>query len=49
MMEEEMVGWDQRLNTQKFDQALGTGDGQRSLAYCSPWSRKESETTEPLN
>ena len=24
-------------------------DGQRSLAYCSPWGRKESDTTEPLH
>ena len=25
------------------------GDGQGSLAYCSPWVRKESDATEPLN
>ena len=24
-------------------------DGQRSLAYCSPWGRKESDTTERLH
>ena len=28
---------------------LGVGDGQGSLACCSPWSRKESDTTEWLN
>ena len=27
----------------------GVGDGQRSLACCSPWGRKESGTTEWLN
>ena len=25
------------------------GDGQGSLACCSPWGRKESDTTERLN
>ena len=29
-----------------FEQALGAGDGQGSLAYCSPWGRKESDVTE---
>ena len=28
---------------------LGIGDGQGSLACCSPWSHKESDTTEQLN
>ena len=28
---------------------LRDSEGQGSLAYCSPWGRKESETTEPLN
>ena len=32
-----------------FEQALGGGDGQGSLAYCSPWGHKESDTTEKLN
>ena len=27
----------------------GVGDGQGSLACCSPWGRKESDTTEQLN
>ena len=30
----------------EFEQALGVGDGQGSLACCSPWSCKESDTTE---
>ena len=33
----------------KFEHALGVGDGQESLACCSPWGHKESDTTEPLN
>ena len=32
-----------------FEQAPGDSDGQGSLACCSPWSRKESDTTEKLN
>ena len=31
------------------EQALGVGDGQGGLACCSPWSPKESDTTERLN
>ena len=29
--------------------APGVGDGQGSLACCSPWSHKESDMTEQLN
>ena len=36
MTEGEMVGWHHRLNGPEFEQASGVGDGQRSLAYCSP-------------
>ena len=28
------------------DQTLGDGEGQGSLACCSPWGRKESDTNE---
>ena len=28
---------------------MDMSDGQRSLVYCSPWGRKESDTTEQLN
>ena len=41
-----MVGWHHQLNGHEFEQALGVGDGQGGLAYCSPWDRKESDTTE---
>ena len=30
-------------------QAPGDSEGQGSLACCSPWGRKESDTTERLN
>ena len=44
-----MVGWPHRLSGHEFQQAPGVGDGQRGLAFCSPWGRKESDTTERLN
>ena len=47
--EDEIVGWHHRLDGHEFEQAPGVGDGQGSLACCSPWGPKESDTTEPLN
>ena len=44
-----MIGWHHRLNGHEFEQVPGVGDGQGSLACCSPWGRKGSDTTEPLN
>ena len=44
--EAEMVGWHHRLNGHEFEQALGVGDGDGSLACCSPWACKELDTTE---
>ena len=44
-----MVGWLHRLNGHEFEQALGEGKGQGSLACCSPWGRKESDTIWRLN
>ena len=49
MTEGEMVGWRHRLNGHECEQALGVSDGQGSLACCSPWGHKESDTTERLN
>ena len=49
MTDDEMVRWHHRPNGHEFEQALGAGDGQESLVCCSPWCRKESETTERLN
>ena len=36
MIEDEMVGWHPQLNGHEFEQAPGGGEGQGSLAYCSP-------------
>ena len=47
--EDEMVGWCHRLDACEFEQALGVGDGQEGLVCCSPWSHKESDTTERMN
>ena len=47
--EDEIVGWHQWLNGLEFERAPGVGDGQGSLACCSPWDLKESDTTEWLN
>ena len=44
-----MVGWHHWFDEYEFEQALGVGDGQGSVACCSPWGRKESDTTEWLN
>ena len=46
MTEEEMVGGHRRCNGHEFEQALGVGGGQGSLACCSSWGRKESDPTE---
>ena len=45
--EDEMVGWHHQLNGHEFEQRYG--DGQGSLACCSPWGHKELDTTEQLN
>ena len=49
MTEDEMVGWHHQLNRHEFEQALGVGHGQESLACCSPWGCKELDTTEQLS
>ena len=48
MTEDEMVGRHHQLNGHEFEQALGVGDGQGSLVYCSPWGHKELDTIEQL-
>ena len=47
--EDEMVGCHHGFNGHEFEQTVGDSEGQGSLACCSPWSFKESETTERLN
>ena len=49
MTDDEMVGWHHRLNGHEFEQSLGNGEGQGSLACCSPWGCTELDTTETLN
>ena len=47
--EDEMAGWHHWLNGHEFEETPGVGDGQGGLACCSPWSCKESDTTQWLN
>ena len=47
--DDEMVGWHHRLDGHEFEQFPGVGDGQGSLAGCSPWGHKELDMTEELN
>ena len=47
--EDEMIGWHHQLNGHEFEETPGVGDGQGGLVCCSPWSCKESDTTEQLN
>ena len=47
--EDEMVWWHHWLDGYEFEQALGVGDWQGSLACCSPWGPKKSDRTERLN
>ena len=44
--EDEMAGWHHQLDGHEFEWTPGVGDGQGGLACCSPWGRKESDTTE---
>ena len=41
-----MIGRHHQHNGHEFEQAPGDGDGQESLACCSPWGHKELDTTE---
>ena len=49
MTEDEMVGWHHWLKGYDSEQVLRVGDGQGSLACCSPWDCKELDMTERLN
>ena len=40
-----MVGWHHWLDGHECEQTLGDGEGQGSLACCSPWGGKESDTS----
>ena len=49
LTEDEMVWWHHWLDGHDCEQTPGVGDGQVSLACCSPWGLKESDMTEQLN
>ena len=49
MTEDEMARWHHRHDGHEFEQALGVGNGQGSLACCRPWGYNESGMTERLN
>ena len=39
MTEKEMIGRHRGVNGHEFEKVPGVGDGQGSLACCSPWAR----------
>ena len=47
--EDEMAGWHHWLDGHEIGWTLGVGDGQGSLACCSPGGHKELDMTELLN
>ena len=47
--EDDMVGWHHWLNGNELEQALGDGEEQRSLVYCSPWGHKPTRLLSPWN
>ena len=49
MTEDEMIGWHHWHYGHEFEQAPEDSEGQGSLAWCSPWGCKESDTTKQLN
>ena len=49
IIEDKMVGCHHWLDGHEFEQARGVGDGEGSLACCSPWVHKQSDKTEWLN
>ena len=46
MREDEIIGRHHQLSGHEFEQALGDGEGQGSLASFSPGLHKELDTTE---
>ena len=49
MSENEMAGWHHLCIEHELVQTPVDGEGQGGLACCSPWGRKESDTTKLLN
>ena len=44
-----LVEWHHRLNGHEFEPTPEHSEGQGSLACCSSWGHKESDTTKRLN
>ena len=49
MTKDEMIGYYHQLNRHELEQALGDGEGQGSMACCSPRGHKELDMTQGLN
>ena len=49
MAKDDMVVWHHQLDGHEFEQALGVGDGQGNLTFCSQWGYKESDMAEWLS
>ena len=47
--EDEMIGWHHQLKGPKSEKTQGCSERQGGPVCYSPWSRKESDTTEQLN
>ena len=47
--EDEMVGWHHQLIGHELGKTPGDSERQGSLVCCSPWGRKELDTTWQLN
>ena len=45
MTEDEMTGWNHRLNGHEFEQTTKVNGGQKSVACCGPWDHKELNMT----
>ena len=43
-----MLGWHHQISEHELGQTPGDSEEQGSLACCSPWGRKELDTTEQL-
>ena len=44
MTENMMIGWHYQLNGHEFEHILGDSEGQGTLAWCSPWVHRKSDS-----
>ena len=49
MTEDEMAEWHHQHNGHEFEQTLGDGEEQGSLACCSPWGCEKLDATWQLD